>query len=168
MSAGPDFRCGPLRAQEWSGFWKANPEASLLSDEEWEAAWNSLRQWLSRRYLVDFSVKWQRHCCVDRGVPETERTLKISILVGDMLATKLLEFVQRWLQQEATLWRVAIPVDNTKDNLILIYPQGVRINPTAEADFDGFISQVRPRLAMLIEEGRKQTGVRDKPIPPLP
>jgi hypothetical protein len=164
MPAAPQFHCGPSHATEWHGLWKATPEAS----PEWDDAWASLKRWLSRRYVIDWQIKWQRHCCVDRALPETERTLKIIIEVADVLSVSFLVFVQQWLREQAPLCRVAVPVDNTDQNLILIYPEAIRINEPAEANLGQFIESMPPQLTAMIENGFQQLGLRPKPIPPLP
>jgi hypothetical protein len=168
MRANCEFRCGTPRHIEWDGFWKASADASLLTEEESRQGRNSLRKWLSQQYLVDFEVERQRHCCVDKTYPETERTLKIIIEVAEVLTAHFLRFVQQWLRQEAPLWRVSIPVDTTDESVILVYPNVIRVNPTAEGHLEAFIEEVRPRLALLIEQGQKKFGIRTKPVPPLP
>ena len=171
-----EYRCGALRFTEWKGFWKAAPNVPRVSKDEWFGAWESLRNWLSQRYLVDWKIEWQRHCWVEDvpygelidGQIERERLLKIDIEVADILTVPFLKFVQQWLLQKAALYRVSVPVDDTHENLILIYPQAIRINPEAEADLEQFVQTFRPRLAARIEAGFRETGRRRKPIPPLP
>jgi hypothetical protein len=162
-----EFRTGCLRFSEWRGFWKANAEASLMADEEWDDAWDSLRTWLSQRYLVEWDIKWQRHLCVEGDYAEPERTIKVMIYVAEVLTVGFLRFLQEWLQKEAPLWRISVPTDNTDENLIMVYPEMLKINPRAEADVASFIAQARPRLAQLIQEEGTQMGLRPKPVPPI-
>jgi hypothetical protein len=168
MSPSAEYRSGPLRYCEWQGFWKATPEVSAMTDEEWDQACASLRQWLCGRYLAEWDTHWQRHCCVEGDFAEPERTIKIVIEVADVLTVDFLQFVQQWLREKGALWRVSIPTDNTDSNLILVYPDTIRINEQAESDVKEFLKTIRPSLAKLIEEGRRRFGIRPKPIPPFP
>ena len=168
MNGQTDFRTGTLTFSEWSGFWKVTPEATLVTDQEWDEAVKALRAWLSTRYLVEWSLDWRRHCCVEGDFAEPERTIKVTIEVAGVLSMGFLKFVQQWLQNSAPSWRISIPTDNTNKNLILVYPNAIRINPEAEADLDRFLTKIGPKLAKLIEDGRRRFNIRDKPIPPLP
>ena len=167
MSDIPEVRCGNLRYSDWQGFWKANDDDSDMTGEEWDEGWESLREWLSRRYLVDWNLDWQRHCFVDGDYMEPERTLKIVIEVPEVLTKGFLLFVQKWLQANK-LWRVSVPTDDTPENQILVYSDAIRINPNAEANMPQFLHEVRPKLAALIKEGREYFGIRPKPVAPLP
>jgi len=168
MDSPSEFRCGNLRFLEWPGFWKATPDASLMTEEEWDEGWASLTRWLSSRYLLEYKVGWQSHCWVEGDYAEPERTLKIIIAVDEVLTVGFLRFVQEWTRKEAPLWRVSVPTDNTDENLILVYPDAIRVNPIAESNLEAFVAKVRPCLAALIEDGRKQFGLSKKPHPPLP
>jgi hypothetical protein len=139
-----------------------------MTDEEWDAGWKSLRNWLRQRYAVDWIVGGQRHLCLDGDYAAPERSLKIIIEVPEALTVGLLKFVQAWLRKEGRLWRVFVPTDNTDENLIVVYPETICVNPQAEADLAAFVRQVRPRLVALIEQGRKEFGLRKRPHPPLP
>jgi hypothetical protein len=138
-----------------------------MTGDEWDRAWTSLRDWLSKRYLVKFSVGLQRHCWVE-DYAQPERTLTITIGVSEVLSCNFLRFVQGWLREYGRQWRVAVPVDNTDQNLILVYPEAIRINSQAEADLEAFVRSARPRLERTIEQGRRFYGLKKKPYPPLP
>ncbi|MCP5524580.1 MAG: hypothetical protein H7A46_23880 [Verrucomicrobiales bacterium] len=139
-----------------------------MTDDEWNANWNSLRHWLRQRYAVDWMVDKQRHLSVEGDYARPERSLTIYVSVAEALTFGLLKFVQDWLQKEARLWRVFIPTDNTDENLIVVYPEAIRANPEAEANLPDFVQRIRPSLATVIEEGRKQFGIPTRPHPPLP
>jgi hypothetical protein len=163
-----EFRTGCLRYCEWKGLWKAHANDSVITDEEWDSAWSSLQSWLSQRYLVEYTIGWERHCWVDGDYAEPERTLKIIIAVSDVLTISFLRFIQDWLRKSARSWRVAVPTDNQDENLILIYPEAIRANPGAEADLELFVAHSRPRLQSLIDQGRRFYGLKPRPHPPIP
>jgi hypothetical protein len=85
-----------------------------------------------------------------------------------VLGLGFLRYLQQWLQTEARLWRVAIPTDNTDENLILVYPEEIKINESAERDLTNFLISIRPRLAEVIAKGREQFNLPVRPHPPIP
>jgi len=94
--------------------------------------------------------------------------MKIIIEVAEVLRISFLQYIQEWLRSEARLWRVAIPTDNTAENLILIYPEVIKINEAAEQNIPYFLEVIRPRLAQIILEGRRQFNLQERPHPPIP
>jgi len=100
-----------------------------------------------------------------------ERTLTVIIGVAQVLSLGFLKFIQTWLQREARAWRIAVPIDNTDENLVLVYAEEIRINAAAEQDLPAFIQGARPLLHRTIYEGqfgRNFFGLKDKPYPRLP
>jgi hypothetical protein len=153
-----DFRTGPLRNAEWEGFWKANPNETEMTGEEWDEKWVSLRKWLGNRYNLSPIPVRKRQCFVvdDYAIPE--RTLQIQIKDLEILTTEFLNYVQDWVRQEAPSWRVAIPTDDNVDTLILIYPEHIKINPEAENDLSKFCESIRPGMLQAIKNHFAELG----------
>lgn len=167
MDARAEWRTGEPHLSEWKGLWKAMDDAPLMSQSEWERNWDSLRQWLSTRYYVDWSLEWQRHCYVEGECFRSQRTLKISICVPDVLTLDLLKFLQDWLQKEAPLWRIIVPTDNTDENAIVVYPHTIRFALLSENDLEKFLCKMRPKLAAIIDAETRAAGIKARPIAPL-
>jgi hypothetical protein len=165
-----ELRTGQVHLQEWSGLWKASPNVSVMSEEEFDAAWKSLTSWLRERYAVDWIFQGQRHLFVDGDFGEDrERTLTVVIEVEDALTLGLLRFIQDWLRTHGRLWRVAVPIRSTRQDCILVYPEAIRVGIDPAADVRVFLEAARSTLAQTIEAGRKQfkLGPR-RGYPPLP
>src|SRR5438067_1287702 len=105
MSRSPEeFKTGCLRYAEWNGFWKAHANDSIMTGEEWDQGWESLCDWLSQRYLVQYSNEfppqlWDRHCWVDGDYFKPERTLQITIAIAEVMSVSFLKYIQSWLQK---------------------------------------------------------------------
>lgn len=139
-----------------------------MTDDEWDAAWKSLTDWLRQRYAVDWIVGGQRHLHVDGDYADPERSLLITIEVSGVLTTGFLGYVQQWLRVQTRMWRVFIPTDNTDANMVVVYPETICVNPEAESNLAAFLEGIRPRLEALIQQGRREFGLPTRPHPPLP
>ncbi len=153
------FKTGLLRQSEWSGFWKANANDPPMTGEEWDEKWESLNDWLGKQYNLEPIPVRKRQCYVVDDYAEPERMLQIEIEYLDIFTRAFLQYVQEWLRAKAPLWRVAIPTDDTDKNLVFVYPQGIRINPEAEADLDGFIERIKPAFQAAIKKARLAVGI---------
>ncbi|HTG45192.1 MAG TPA: hypothetical protein VK633_11745 [Verrucomicrobiae bacterium] len=100
----------------------------------------------------------QRECYVVDDAFQ-ERTLQIEIQKVDILTEAFLVYVQRWLQSQAPLWRVAVPTDGTNENLVLVYPTLISVNVAVGESIDAFCERIRPKVHEAKVEGRRKLGL---------
>jgi len=154
-----EFRCGTPSHLEWGGPWKENPEAGLRPTyEEWIEYWESLRVWFERIYNLTPVPVRKRECFVVDQIFE-DHTLQIEIEKSHLLNRGFLVHAQKWLQEKANSWRIAIPTDDTAENLILVYPNVIRINPPAEQDIEKFCEQIQLKLHEANVRARAKVGL---------
>jgi hypothetical protein len=160
MAKRPDqYRTGPLRELEWSGFWRATAEEPEMTGEEWNEKWTAFRKWLSQKYNLEPVPVRTRQCFVWDDYSDPERTLVLQVQDMRIFNIAFLQYVQEWLQRDALHWRVAIPTDGRQANLIYIYPSTIRVNPQAEADLKSFIEDIKPAFEESNRRSRREVGL---------
>jgi hypothetical protein len=158
MPRKPPVRSGTPNYIEWKGPWESACNEPEVTPEEWDQKWESLRSWLSKIYNLEPVPVRQRECYVV-DLAQSERTLQVEVVQVKILTDAFLIYLQQWLRTEAPQWRIAIPTDGSDENLILVYPEKIRINPVAEMNLEGFCREIQPGMQKTMAEERRRLGL---------
>jgi hypothetical protein len=164
-----DHREGTPRRTEWQGLWRSSINDRPVSDEEFYRCADSLYDWLELRYNLKWSQVKKRDCYVRGDVLSHDRTQQVIVTNCDILERAFLEYLQQWLRGDWRSWRIELPTDETDESLILVYPDVIRVNPSAEADLDTFLNEIKPKIReadsrarMILEDlGRRALELED-------
>ena len=153
------YRTGPLRFYEWQSHWKASDNDPEVSESEFNATYLSLRGWLLKRWNAHPFSPEPPVCLVWSQRRRPDRTHFIEIFDETILNEEFLLLIQEWVRT-APQWRVLIPTDDAGENVILIYPGEIRINPMAEKNIEFFLKAIQPGLKEAIRNAGREADLR--------
>jgi hypothetical protein len=145
------YRYGTLRYSEWQGKWKCSPDDQDDFDEEYfnEQFWRSTRslcKWLKARYKHGSADDCE---CYVRGDSFGDKTQQIEIVRPQVVTPAFLTYLQDWLRSDWHSWRVLVSTYLELEDLIVVYPEAICINPAAETDLETGLKNIRHRMLRL-------------------
>jgi hypothetical protein len=143
-----DYRYGTLRYTAWQGKWKSSPDDEDDFEEKYfeEQFWRSTRslcKWLKSRYKHGSADDCE---CYVRGDSFGDKTHQIEIVRPQVLTLIFLNYLQDWLKSDWQTWRVLVSTYLELEDLIVVYPDAIRISPAAEGDLETGLQNIRQRM----------------------
>jgi hypothetical protein len=128
-----EYVYGTPSGEESDGLWKRFPGEPDVTDDEYEAAANSLAQHLSKKYMLyRYDVDGDLYV---RGDFFGDRTQYVELYLPELISVDLISYLQSWLRDyEAGAWRIVIPTYVGDAATIIIYSDVVRLGAQWEPD----------------------------------
>ena len=144
------FRTGKLAFFEWSGLWKNAQDEDVVGRDEYEEVFSELDSFCrksyknSPRFIRDFYI---------RGDYTGDRSQVLEVNDPAILNISFLIGIQKWLSLSGhTNWRVIIPTYLTEKEVIVIYPDAIRISPEYETSPTSGLEIIASRMRKYKEE----------------
>jgi hypothetical protein len=135
---------------DWDGLWKSNPKESNVDADEYERVFCQFDHYCRcsmggfARYMADFYI---------RGDFTGDRTQVVEINNPSILTAGFLKVLQRWLINAHEDWRIIVPTYLTKREVIVVYPDSIRISRAYEDPLEQGLKQIVGRMKDYSERG---------------
>jgi len=150
-----EIRCGPLRYEDWNGFWMADSADSRMPDEEYDQVW---KEWMDRLDSLGFNQRVYFRGDNLFG----DRTQYLEICDAKAFDLQLLSTVQRWLWEPSFRnWRVFVQTYLGPAEAIMIYPSAIMLG--RRFDDQDLADTIRSIRARMIAEGIVDSEFKPRP-----
>jgi hypothetical protein len=138
------YRFGTPRFCEWDRLWKRDPKEADVTRDEYERVDNNLEEYCLR--VFSSSPRYIKDCYV-RGDYTGDRTQVFEINNPRILTLDLLKVLQRWLIESGNSnWRIIVPTYVTKNEVIVVYPDTIRISERYEKSLELALKSIAKRM----------------------